>query len=587
MTTPHSVTNHQIAAVFEDMATLLELTGANSFRVAAHAKVARALESSTADIARVAQNDPKALSEIDGVGASSAAKIVELITTGRVHELESLRAEVPPGLSDLLKLPGVGPKSVRLLWQERGIIDLPSLEAAINEGRLAGLAGFGPKKIQNVREGIEFLKTAVGRVRIDHAQSAADEVIVHLRGAGVVSRIEPAGSLRRGKETIGDVDLVAVASDPPAAMRAFCDMPGVSKVLVHGDTKSSLRMADGLQVDLRIVPESVYGATMVYFTGSKEHNVLLRGRAQDLGFRLNEYGLFKDDGKDRPQERAAPIAAATEHDIYRALDLEWAEPELREMLSLDQACGHAALVTTTDIRAELHAHTNASDGVMPLDELIQRAKDRGFHTIAVTDHSRSSVQANGLTPERLLRQIDAIREAQSRIGGIRVLAGSEVDIHADGSLDYDDDLLQLLDIVVASPHAALKQAPEAATARLLRAIEHPLVHILGHPTGRLVNGRPGLEPDMHQLVEAAARCRTALEINAHPARLDLRDVHARMALEAGAMLAIDCDVHGRDGFDILRYGVQVARRAGAPPERVVNAWSADRLHEWLRSKRGS
>jgi DNA polymerase (family 10) len=369
-------------------------------------------------------------------------------------------------------------------------------------------------------------------------------------------------------------------------MEAFCALPGVTKVLVTGQTKSSIRMQDGLQVDLRIVPEQSYGAALLYFTGSKEHNVLLRGRAQQRGLRLNEYGLFTDDGVDAPQDRRAPIASRTEAELYEALGLQWAEPELRELRPLDDVCGHARLVTVDDIHAELHAHTNESDGAMPLLELVQRAKDRGFHTIAVTDHSRSSVQANGLSIERLLRQIDAVREAEARVGGIRVLAGSEVDILVDGTLDYPDDVLAQLDLVVASPHASLKQAPDVATARLVRAVRHPLVHILGHPTGRLVNGRPGLEPDMHAVIAAARESGVALEINAHPARLDLRDLHARMAIEAGVPLAIDCDVHGRDGFDVLRFGVQVARRAGAGPDQVINAWDAARLHAWIAARRG-
>lgn len=578
--------NADIVRLFEEFAVLLELTGANSFRVLAHSKVARAAESSTVDLVDLARTDPKALSAIDGIGSGSAAKIIEFVSTGAVKDLADLRAQVPAGLPALLALPGVGPKSVRLLWQERGIVDLASLESALAEDRLQGLAGFGPKKIQNLRDGLEFLKTAIGRVRIDHALAVAESAIAHLRATRVVDRIEFAGSLRRGKETIGDVDLVAVAPDAAKAMEAFCAMPGVSKVLVTGPTKSSVRMQDGLQVDLRIVPEQAFGAALLYFTGSKEHNVLMRGRAQQRGLRLNEYGLFADDGQDAPQDRHAPIASRTEAELYEALGLSWAEPELRETRPLDEVCGHAPLVTIDDIRAELHAHTTESDGAMPLLELVQRAKDRGFHTLAVTDHSRSSVQANGLSIERLLRQIDAVREAEARVGGIRVLAGSEVDILVDGSLDYPDDVLAQLDLVVASPHASLKQAPEVATARLVRAVRHPLVHILGHPTGRLVNGRPGLEPDMHAVIAAARESGVALEINAHPARLDLRDLHARMAIEAGVPLAIDCDVHGRDGFDVLRFGVQVARRAGAVPEQVINAWDAPRLHAWIAARRG-
>ena len=364
-------------------------------------------------------------------------------------------------------------------------------------------------------------------------------------------------------------------------------MPGVTEVLVRAETKCSVRLELGAQADLRLVDAAAFGAALLYFTGSKAHNIVLRERAIKRGLRLNEYGLFPHDDQatGTPQERGvAPVAAETEAAIYTALELPFIPPELREDRGEFDA-EPPTLVTCEDIRAELHAHTTASDGRLSIAELAAEAKHRGFHTIAVTDHSTSSVQANGLDPDRLRAHIDAIREADAGMSGITILAGSEVDILTDGRLDYEDDLLAELDIVVASPHAALTQDGATATKRLLAAIRHPLVHIIGHPTGRIIGRREGLDPDIEALVAAAVEHDTALEINANHRRLDLRDVHIRAAREAGAKIAIDTDAHAPRDFDQLRYGVITARRGGLTAAGCVNTWTQEKLHAWLKSKR--
>lgn len=585
-------TNAAIAQIFEQMADVLELTGANPFRVNAHRRVARVLESLGEQVASIVARSPKELTSIEGIGAGSAAKIIEFLEHGRVQEHDDLVAAVPPGVPALLRIPGLGPKTVRLLWQDAGIDSLAALKSALDAGTLQGLPRLGAKTLANLRESLAFMEQAGARIRLGDAMNLAEAIVQHLGSLPGVEKVAYAGSLRRGRETIGDLDLLVGTSDAAPIATAFASMDGsgtvpkVTKVLASGETKVSVRLGDRVQADLRLVPTEVFGAALLYFTGSKEHNVRLRERAIAQGLRLNEYGLFKDDGEPAPQDRGGkPIASRLEEEIYAALGLPWIPPELREDRGECTSDIPADLITVDDIHCELHAHTTASDGALTIEQLVRAARARGFHTIAVTDHSRSSVQANGLSPERLREHIRAVRAAEAEVGGIRVLAGSEVDIHADGTLDYDDALLAELDIVIASPHASLRQEPAKATERLLAAIRHPLVHIIGHPTGRIINGRPGLEPDMALLVAAAKECGTALEINANQLRLDLRDTHVRLAADAGVPIAINCDVHGEGDFAELRYGVLTARRGWLPRSLCVNAWDAETLHAWLRRKR--
>jgi DNA polymerase (family 10) len=578
--------NAQLARIFDEMASGLELQGANVFRVNAHRNVARVLREMTDDVSDLAA-DVKNLTAIDGIGAGSAAKIKEYVDTGHVQEYEQLFQEIPRGLLDVLKISGLGPKTVKVMWEQGDVTDMQSLEAKLEDGTLEGLPRMGAKSIKNIQEAVAFAKRAAQRTRLGDTIPIAEQIIDHLKATVEgLGPIEYAGSLRRGQETIGDIDILAAATKSEPLVEAFTSMPEVTGVLAAGTTKCSVRLEADIQVDLRIIDQEAFGAALLYFTGSKQHNVVLRERAVKKQMRLNEYGLFPDDGEEAPPQTRGiePLAAQSEQAIYESLGLPWIAPELREDRG-EFRNQLPDLIELEDVKSELHAHTRASDGHMSIDELAQAARARGFHTIAVTDHSVSSVQANGLDPDRLRRHIDAIREADARTEGISILAGSEVDILIDGSLDYQDDLLAQLDVVVASPHVSLKQEAAVATARVLAAIEHPLVHIIGHPTGRVINRRPGLPLDINAIVAAAAEHDTALEINASTMRLDLRDVHVRAAVDAGARIAINTDAHSRGDFEQLRYGVMTARRGWLAAEGCVNTWTKKRLDAWLRNKR--
>ncbi len=579
------VPNADLARLFDEMAAVIQITGGNSFRASAHARVARVLEELPDDVADLAA-EPGKLLEIEGIGEGSARRISEYVRTGRIREHDQLLETVPRGLLELLRIPGLGPKTVRLLWEKGGVTDLASLRAKLATGELEELPRLGPKSLANIREAIAFTEAAGKRFPLGEALPLAESIVEFLRRAPGSARVEYAGSLRRGRETIGDIDVLASTSDPAGLAEAFRSMDGVSRVLAAGETKSSVRLDAGIQVDLRIVPAASFGAALLYFTGSKEHNVAVRERAVKMGYRLNEYGLFRDGAQEGPPPPGAePVAARTEEEVYAALGLPWIPPELREDRGEIGLAETPRLIEAGDIRAELHAHTVASDGHLTIEALVAEAARRGFHTIAITDHSKSAIQANGLDPPRLVRHVEEIRRVARRTRGIRVLAGAEVDILSDGRLDYDDELLALLDIVVASPHVALRQDPGAATERLLAAVRHPLVHVLGHPTGRLITRREGLAPDMAAIAGAAAASGTALEINANSWRLDLRDSHVRAAVDAGALLALNTDAHSAADLDQLRYGVLTARRGWLAPERCINAWSARELHAWLARKR--
>ena len=578
--------NAEVAALFEELAVLSEILGANVFKVNAFRKATRAVEGLAGEACTM---ELAALKEIDGLGASTAAKIVEFGKTATMSELEELRAQVPSGLKEVLSIQGIGPKTARTLWTEAGVVDLATLKGAIESGAVGKLPRMGPKTIENMKESIAFAESARGRIRIGEASPIAEALVSELAKLPFVERVAFAGSLRRGKETIGDIDILACSTDVPGLMAAFRARPEVAKVLASGETKTSVQTTNGVQVDLRVVPRESFGAALQYFTGSKEHNVRLRERAISMGFRLNEYGLFPSGADGKALEGATAVASDDERAVYEALGVDWIPPTMREDRGeIDvflRGANRAEFVAITDIKSELHSHTTASDGAMSIDELVTEAARRGFHTIAITDHSKSQFQANGLDEVRLRAHIQAIHEARSRFPNMRIWAGSEVDILSDGALDYDDTLLAELDWVVASPHAALKQESRIATDRLLRAIRHPLVHVIGHPTGRIVNGRPGLEPSMNELYAAAKEHGTALELNSHHVRLDLRDVHVRAAADAGCMIAIDCDVHRREDFDELRFGVLTAQRGWLPKSQCLNALGADALEAWRRTKR--
>ena len=560
-------TNTELAAMFHTIATVLEIKGENAFKVNANTKVARVLEDLVEDIASIED-----VSTIAGIGKSSAKKINQYIQTGCMSEYEELLASIPNGLLDVMNVQGLGPKTVRLLWQEIDVTDIPSLREAIQSGRLESLPRMGQKTIQNITESLDFLAINAQRTRLGIAMPIAKELESILEQLEGVTKASYAGSLRRGQETIGDIDILVSSSNEELVAESFCTMPTVEKVLARGDTKCSVRLEVGLQVDLRVVDQNVFGATLLYFTGSKEHNVSLRERAIKQDKKLNEYGISPSNISD------------SEEAIYADLGLPWIPPEIREDKGEFECTESPTLITEQDIRSDLHCHTTASDGHMSIEELATIAIARGYHTIAVTDHSQSQGQANGLKPDRLRAHIEAIHEVNESMQDITILAGSEVDILPDGTLDYDDDVLALLDIVVASPHAALQQTPEVATARLLKAIEHPLVHIIGHPTGRIINKRKGLEPDIPSLIAAASEHDTALELNANSYRLDLRDTHVRAACEGNAKIAINTDSHRPSDFEQLQFGILTARRGWATAKHCINCLEHDNLQTWLRRK---
>lgn len=590
------------SSMFNEMSQMIELLGGDRFRVNAHAKAARVLKDTTEDIEALAEaGDTKALVALEGIGKGTAGKLIELAQHGNMSEYDELRDQIPKGLMEVLEIQGLGPKTVKLMWDEKGVESIDDLLKIIKDGSILELPRMGQKTVDNIKESIEFLSQQGGRLHIGIAQGVADRFVEMMSKVKGVKKCAFAGSLRRGKETIGDIDILIATSDPKAAREAFTTAEGVMKVLASGEKKSSIRVAindessrwgaednTAVQIDLRVVDESVWGSALMYFSGSKEHNVRLRERAIKQGMTLNEYGLFTDDGSDKtpPQQRGEkPVACKSEEAIYTKLGLPFIPPTVREDRGELELTETPRLIEVADIKAELHSHTTASDGKMSIEESANIAKSRGFHTLAITDHSQSSAVAGGLSPERLYKHIKAIREANKKIDGITIMPGSEVDILVDGTLDYDDELLAQLDIVVASPHAGLRAKPKQATKRLLKAIEHPMVHIIGHPTGRLIERRPGLDPDWNEIFAAAIEHDVALEINSHWMRLDLRDTHVRAAVEAGCKIAIDCDVHHAYDYDNLRFGVMTGQRGWLTPEMCINTWSSSKLHKWLQSKR--
>lgn len=581
--------HEQLATLFDRAGTLLELHGANKFRANANTKAARTIRDHP-EVIDTARNDPGSLTDLAGIGEKIADKIVEFVETGDISEFRELADKTPAGLLDVLAVPGLGVKTVRSLWEDLQVESIDDLERVIDDGTILNVPRMGKKTVESIRDAIDFQKRSKGRTPLGIALPIAESLVDRLGNVKGVKHLASAGSLRRGAETIGDIDLLAVTTEPDALRKAFTSLNGVDRVLASGETKSSIRLEARdrvLQVDLRIVPAESWGAALMYFTGSKEFNVALRSRAKSRGLTLNEYGLFPDEDPEHPQPPQArgvdPVAGDTEASIFESLELPTVPPELREGWFIDDTPDSVPeIITLSSVVSELHAHTTASDGKLSIHELAKLAEQAGFHTIAVTDHSKSSAIAGGLDDDRLRAHIQAVRAANEEVGGITILAGSEVDILADGSLDYDDELLAELDHVVASPHVALNQSPDDATERLLRAIEHPSVRVLGHPTGRLLGRREGFAPDIRALARAAAEHEVALELNANWMRLDLCDRDLRLALDEGALIAIDCDVHRLDDFEQLRFGIATARRAALPPDRCVNCWEADRLHEWLR-----
>jgi DNA polymerase (family 10) len=585
--------NSELSDLFARFASLMDLKGESAFKSIAFSKVSRVLKDATFDIAEVVREGT--LKSVEGIGSSSQKIIEEYLATGKSTDLEQVAADIPPGLIRMLDIPGLGPKTVRLFWQERQITSIEALEKAIAEGTLEGLKGVGAKKIEAISQGIALLKSSAGRIGIGEAVSIAAPLLEQLRALPQVLRAEVAGSLRRRKETIGDIDLVCClkpefASAGEAVTAAFAAFPGVQRVLGQGNTKASVLTDNGVQVDCRVVPEASFGAALMYFTGSKEHNVRVRGLALTKGLTLNEWGLYPTAAHDAAEKQTGqppklkPVAGTTEKEIYAALDLPYIPPELREDRG-ETTSALPQLITEADLRGDLHTHTTASDGQNTIEQMAEAARALGYEYLAITDHSKSQVIANGLDAKRLLAHVKAIHAAGKKISGITLLAGCEVDILADGSLDFPDDILAELDWVVASPHVSLRQDEEKATARILRAIDNKYVNVIGHPTGRLLNQREGLPLNFAKVIAAAKDSGTALEINSGYPRLDLSETPARQAIQAGALLSINTDAHYTKGLSERHWGIGVARRAWVTPESVINTWPLKKLLAWANAKR--
>ncbi len=570
--------NREIADIFERMGDLMELLGENPFRVNSYRKSARTiadLPDPIEDLARLGR-----LQEVGGIGKSTAEKIEAYLRTGKVAQYEQLKAKVPPDLPELLAVGGLGPKTVAKLWKQGKITSLEELKEAIETSpeRLTKLEGLGAKKVQQIAESLAFAESARARIRLGEAWELAEtlvDAVTHCKGA---KRVTAAGSLRRGKETIGDIDILceATKSNAPKIIETFASAPSVQRVLAKGSTKGSVVLTGEVQADLRVVESKSFGAALSYFTGSKEHNVRLRELAIQKGWKLNEYGLFEGERQ---------LAGKDEQEIYSALDLAYVPPELREDRGEVEAAANGKLpklITLKDIRGDLHVHTRASDGRNTIEEMIEASRARGYRYLGICDHSKSQIQANGLDEERLGKHVEAIRSAARKYTDIVVLAGCEVDVFKDGTLDFGADVLVELDFVTVSAHSALSQNRKDATKRLIKAIETPNVHCIGHPSGRLINKREGMEIDIEPIAAAAAANDVALELNAHYWRLDLRDVHVKAAISAGAKILINTDAHDIADLDMMTYGVTTARRGWATPEDVINTWTPAKLKKWLK-----
>ncbi len=570
--------NAEIAEVFSQIATLLEIKGENTYRVRSYQRAAETIANLTEELSAIRERGD--LLAIPGVGSSTAAKITELLDTGQCAQHQELLTEIPETLFDVLKIPGVGPKTAKLLWEKLGIATVEALEEAARGGLVRNLPGMGEKTEQEMLRGIGHLREYARRTNLGVAWEMAQVMMAQLRACAPVDRMEAAGSLRRMKETIGDIDILITSDRPEEVMNCFVGLEQVVEVIAHGPTKSSVLTEAGVQADLRVVAPESWGAALQYFTGSKQHNVKLRDIAVRAGFKLNEYGVFRVRG-----EAEKRVGGEREEEMYAALGLPVMPPELREDLGEIEAAKEGklpALIELSDIRGDLQMHSTWSDGHDTIAGMARAAKARGYRYIAITDHSVSETVANGLSVERLRERRGEIEKARKAVSGIAILNAAEVDIKRDGSLDYPDEVLAELDFVLASVHSGFKMEREAMTRRIVKALENPHVDAFGHPTGRLIGKREPYEVDMEEVLQAAARLGVAVEINAYPDRLDLKDVHARRAKELGVKLLINTDAHSADQLEMMHFGVATARRGWIEANEVLNTLPLSGLKRRLR-----
>jgi len=565
--------NDEVEAVLQEFADLLTITGGDAFKARAYERAARAVGGHSGGVGAL---DVAALQRIPGVGKSIAEKIAEYNRTGTIRKLEEQRAKIPAGVRELVEIPTLGPKKALTLYREVGVSSVDELVDAIESGRLDGLAGFGPKTVENILHGVQIMRQSGGRVLLDAAMAVADAIVDALSDVPGCVRCTYAGSLRRFRETVGDIDVLAASDDPGPLMRALTHLPDTAEVIAHGEKKTSIRTTSGLQVDLRVVPPAAWGAALQYFTGSKAHNVEVRKIAVRAKLKLSEYGLF--DAKTDEL-----IASETEEELYARLGLEWVAPPLREdrgEIVAAREGGLPDLVTEQDIRGDLHTHTNLTDGVASLEEMVRAAAARGYGYYAITDHAPNLVMQR-MSDEKMLAQREEVRALDRKHRRMALLHGTELNIDPDGGVDWPADFLAKFDLCVASVHSHFNQPRAQMTRRLVRACENPHVHVIGHPTTRMLGRRSGVDADWDEVYKAAARTGTALEINCSPHRLDLRDEDILAARRFGVKFALDSDAHATAHLDYMRYGVGTAQRGWVASDEVINTWPLRRLRAFL------
>lgn len=571
----------KVAQIFKEMADFLAIKGESPFRIRAYERAADAIEHLSGNLGELINQGE--LNRTPGIGKGMLKKIETILTTGALPEHQRLKSDFPPGLVEVLSVPEVGPKTVKLLYEKVGVKSVQELEEVAREGKLSGLPGLGAKKEENILRGIKLYRTRSSRVLLGKALPLVDGVVTELerRASSVIKKISPAGSLRRGKETIGDIDILATSSDASALMQAFTTLSFVDEVLAKGETKSSILTQEGLQIDLRVVPSECFGAALQYFTGSKSHNIKLRERAIRRGLKINEYGVFA--------RREKKIAGEDEAGVYKTLDLPLIPPELREDRGEIEAAEEnllPQLVNEREIKGDLHIHTTQSDGMNEINEIVEKAKEKGFQYIAITDHSSSLKIAGGLDPEAILSQAESISELNLSLNDIKVLTGIEVNVKLDGSLDIPDEVLSRLDVVIAAVHTGFKQDERSMTERVIKAMRHPLVHILAHPSGRLLGEREAYAIDLDKVLDVAAEEGVWLEINSQPERLDLTDYWAMEAKKRGVKIVINTDAHSTQSFDFIKLGTVTARRGWLEKEDVINTLPVDKLAMKLKKRPG-
>jgi len=569
--------NKELADLFNRMADILEFKSENPFKISAYRKASRIIGDLTQDIEEIAESGK--LKDVPGIGEGMAEKIVEYLKTGKVSKFEEVRKGISDELIAIMDIPGMGPKTLAMIHKEKGISNLSQLEKAVEDGSLIGLPGIGEKKVENIKRGIQLLKQSKGRMNLGIAFPVAKRIVEALREKAGSRKIEWAGSLRRMRENVGDIDILATGPNKEKIIQTFTHLSEVKEVLASGETKASVIVEGSIQIDLRVVEEDSYGAALQYFTGSKAHNIHLRGIAKAKGIKINEYGVFKGEKK---------IGGKEEEDVYRVLGMDWIEPELREDRGEIEAANETRLpklVKEHDIKGDFHVHSNWSDGTSSIEEIARAAQKRGYQYVALCDHSKSLKIAHGLDESRLMKQIEEIDRVNEKMKNFQILKGTEVDILSDGRLDFPEKVLEKLDLVVASVHSGFKQEQEKMTKRIVRALENPLVHILGHPSGRLLGARDPYEIEIDEVMGAAKQYGKALEINAYFERLDLDDIHCRKAKEMGILLAIGTDSHHLDQMWMISLGVAVARRGWLETKDVLNTLSLKEILKWCQRTR--